>query len=361
MDEVREHSIRHSQKLVRNRHFWVIVLIMAGLIFFYNANYVDFPNWVPWLKEVSTVEFIHDLHRSLFLIPLLYAGAMFRLRGAVTCWLVFLAAVMPRALYFSPNPGPVVRVLAFALVALLAAILIALEENQRQREREARDKLEIANQIYMTKVLQGQESERQRIAQELHDSVQQDLVVIANRLQALTAGEPGELPSEVRVQAKDISDMALHAADDVRRISHDLRPSILDQMGLVASFKWLTEHLAEGSGITIDMMVSGVERRLSPEAELVFFRIAQEALNNTIRHSEANRAVITVDFAPDSLRIMVWDNGKGFLLPKEMRDFAIEGKLGLSGMQERAKLLDATLSIQSEPGQGTTITVEAKV
>ncbi len=361
MDELREHSIRHSQKLVRNRHFWAIVLIMAGLIFFYNANYVEFPNWFPWLKEVSTVEFIHDLHRSLFLIPLLYAGAMFRVRGAIACWLVFLAAVMPRALYVSPNPGPVVRVLAFALVALLAAILIALEENQRQREREARTKLEIANQVYVTKVLQGQESERQRIAQELHDSVQQDLVVIANRSQALTAGEPGELSPEVRMLAKDISDIALHAADDVRRISHDLRPSILDQMGLMSSLKWLTKHLAEGSGITIDIMVNGVERRLSPEAELVFFRIAQEALNNTVRHSQATKATITVDFAAESLRIVVWDNGKGFLPPKEMRDFAIQGKLGLNGMQQRAKLLGATLGIQSESGKGTIITVEAKV
>ena len=361
MDEVREHSIRQSQKLVRNRHFWGIVVIMAALIVFYNANYIDLANWFPWLKEVFTTEFIHDLHRSLFLIPLLYAGAMFRVRGAIACWLVFLAAVMPRALYFSPYPDSLPRTVTFSLMALLAGMLIALEENQRQREREARAKLEIANHTYVTKVLQAQESERQRIAQELHDSVQQDLVVIANRSQALTAGEPGGLPSEVRLQAKDISDIALQAADDVRRISHDLRPSILDRMGLMASLRWLTKHLAEGSGITIDIMVNGVERRLSPEAELVFFRIVQEALNNTVRHSQATKATITVDFAAESLRIVVWDNGKGFLPPKEMRDFAIHGKLGLNGIQQRAKLLGATLGIQSESGKGTTITVEAKV
>lgn len=361
MDEVREHAIRQSQKLVRNRHFWAIVVIMAALIVFYNANYIDLANWFPWLKEVFTTEFIHDLHRSLFLIPLLYAGAMFRVRGAIACWLVFLAAVMPRALYLSPYPDSLPRTVTFSLMALLAGMLIALEENQRQREREARAKLEIAHHTYVTKVLQAQESERQRIAQELHDSVQQDLVVIANRSQALKAGEPGGLPSEVIVQAKEISDIALHAADDVRRISHDLRPSILDQMGLTAALRWLTERLAEGGGITIDIKVNGVERRLSPEAELVFFRIAQEALNNTVRHSQATKAIMTVDFAAESLRIVVWDNGKGFSPPKEMGDFAIQDKLGLHGMQQRAKLVGATLSIQSEPGKGTTITVEAKV
>jgi len=334
---------------------------MLALIVFYNANHIDIASWVPWLRDLFTAEFIHDLHRALFLIPLLYAGAVFRLKGIIVCWLVFLAAVMPRALYFSPYPDSIARTVTFALMALLAGVLIALERNHRQREREARVKLETVHNTYITRVLQAQESERQRIAQELHDGVQQDLIVIANYLQALTGGEHGELLPETKAQAEKTRDMALHIADDVRRISHDLRPSILDKMGLMASLRWLAEHLAKESGITIDIVVNGVERRLNLEAELIVFRIVQEALNNVTRHSQATQTVITVDFPPEHFKIVVWDNGKGFLPPKEIKDFATQGKLGLSGMQERAKLLGAIFSIQSKPGKGTTVLVEAKV
>ena len=104
MEEATEQPIKQSKKLVSNLHFWAIVIIMAVLIIFYNANHIDIASGFPWLKESSSTEFIHDLHRSLFLIPLLYAGAIFRLKGSIICWVVFLVAIMPRALYFSPKP-----------------------------------------------------------------------------------------------------------------------------------------------------------------------------------------------------------------------------------------------------------------
>ena len=109
-----EQPSRKPGRIVYNQHFWVIIAIMTALIVFYNANHIDSSRWFPWLKEVFTTEFIHDLHRSLFLIPLLYAGAVFRLRGAIIAWLVFLAAVLPRALYFSPYPDSLARTLTFA-------------------------------------------------------------------------------------------------------------------------------------------------------------------------------------------------------------------------------------------------------
>ena len=360
MEPVSEHLITQRRKLVYNRHFWAILLIMAILTTFYNANHIDTASWFPWLKDVSTTEVIHDLHRSLFLIPLLYAGYVFRLKGAIICWLAFLAAVMPRALYFSPNPNSLLRTITFALVALLASVLIALEQKRRQGERESRAKLETVHHSYVTQVLQAQESERQRIAQELHDGVQQHLIVIANHSQALINGGHGELSLEARAQAVEIKDMAIQSVDDVRRISHDLRPAILDQMGLVSALRWLTEQLSAESGITTNVIVNGDKRRLNPEAELIIFRIIQEALNNTMRHSQATRATITMNFAPESIKIAVWDNGRGFLQP-EISELSSQGKLGLNGMRDRAKLLGANLNIQSKPGEGTTITLEANV
>ena len=363
MGGIVDHPVRRFRKFISNHHFWAITFIMAALIVLYNANHIV--NEVRFfeligLEAIFTTEFIHDLHRSLFIIPLLYAGAVFRLKGAVACWLVFLAAVIPRALYFSPHPGSLLRTITFALIALLAAVLLAIERNHSQREKEVYTKLEATHHTYATQVLQAQEDERHRLSQELHDGVLQDLVVIANNSEALITHEHEDVSLEAKVHAEKIRDMALHAADDVRRISHDLRPSILDIMGLTASLRWLTEHLAKESGITIDVIVNGEERRLNPKAELIIFRIGQEALNNVVRHSKASQATITLNFAPERIRITIWDNGKGFLPPRRIDDLAIQGKLGLKGMQERANLLDAILNIQSEPAKGTTITLEAK-
>ena len=360
MNQALEHPSVKSQRIVRNGHFWAIVAIMAALIVFYNASHIDIASWLPWLKEVFTIEFIHDLHRSLFLIPLLYAGAVFRLRGAIIAWLVFLAAVLPRALYFSPYPDSLARTLIFASVALLAGVLIALEENQRQGEKEALAQLEVEHHTYLSQILKAQEDERQRIAQELHDDTIQSLLSIANQSQAVAVGDYGELNPQAKRHIEEIKDMILGVSEGMRRLSHDLRPGILDHMGLLPAIRYLAERMNQESNINAEVTVNGAERRLNPEAEVVVFRIVQEALNNIRRHSGATKAVITAEFTPQGFKITVWDNGRGFRLPQKMSDFVDGGKLGLNGMQQRARLLDAAFNIQSQPGDGTTVTLEAR-
>ena len=107
--------------------------------------------------------------------------------------------------------------------------------------------------------------------------------------------------------------------------------------------------------------VIGTERRLPEEVALVLFRITQEALRNVWRHAQATRAEITVQFDENKTSVAVSDNGKGFKPPKTTDDLARDGKLGLAGMQERARLLGGSLTVQSEPGKGTTVTVEVAV
>lgn len=361
MNQVSEHPSRETRGIIYNPHFWAIALIMVVLIIFYNANHFDIANWVPWLGRIFTAEFVHDLHRSLFLIPLLYAGAVFRLWGALLSWLVFLAAILPRALFFSPNPDSLMRAGIFALVALMASVLIAMERNRRQGEREASAQMQLAHRTYTSQILRAQEEERQRIAQELHDDTVQSLLVVANCSQSLACGDYGELVPEAKKQAEELRDMVLHMTEDVRRISHDLRPSILDNIGLVPALRWLTDQLTQEDNINTEVIVSGEERKLRPEAEVIIFRITQEAMNNVRRHSGATEVKLSIDFAPGSVKITVQDNGKGFHLPSKISDFAAEGRLGLNGMYERAKLLDATFDIQSKPGDGTVVTIEAGV
>jgi signal transduction histidine kinase len=122
--------------------------------------------------------------------------------------------------------------------------------------------------------------------------------------------------------------------------------------------EWLATDAAKYSGISTNVKVVGTERRFPEEVELVLFRITQEALRNVWRHSQATKAEITVQFDETRTRITVADNGKGFKLSKSMNELARDGKLGLAGMQERAQLLNGTVTVESEPGKGTKVVVD---
>ncbi len=137
-----------------------------------------------------------------------------------------------------------------------------------------------------------------------------------------------------------------------------MRPGGLDQVGLIPALELLTDELNKEGKVNAHIEVIGPEQRLSPEAELVLFRIAQEALRNVRRHSQATEAVVRVEFALKKVKLDVTDNGSGFELPEVLGDFAGRGKLGLIGMHERARLLGGSFSVKSQPGRGTTVAVE---
>ena len=144
----------------------------------------------------------------------------------------------------------------------------------------------------------------------------------------------------------------------VRRMSQDLRPATLDRLGLLPSLEWLASNVKEHSGISVDVVAEGDQRRLDPEIELVLFRIAQEALSNVRRHSHATSARVTAEFGDSAVRISVEDNGQGFHVPAGIGDLAKHGKLGLAGMRERARLANGEVTVVSEPGKGTVVRVE---
>ena len=210
--------------------------------------------------------------------------------------------------------------------------------------------------FYLQQVTRAQEEERKRISHELHDEAIQGLVVLSRQLDAL-ASSGGGLSEDNSLLLEELRQQTSNIMQGVRRLSQDLRPAALDRLGLLPALEWLASDVAEYSGIAIKVNVLGTKRHLHEEVQLVLFRIAQEALRNVWRHSQATEAEIALEFDERKTRIIVSDNGKGFNLPKTMGDLARDGKLGLAGMQERAQLLDGTLTVQSEPGRGTTVTV----
>jgi len=333
---------------------------MTILALLYNASYLGITGWFPWFEDIVSAQGVYIFVLSfLFLIPLVHASVVFRLQGTMITWLVFLAAILPRAIQDSPSFESLLRTALVATVALLLGLFVAMDYNPETKEGGALKRNRFARWASLARILKVQEYERRRVARKLHDNTIQSLLVIANRARALESGDYGRLSPKARKQAEEILIMLLHAIDDVRRLSRELRPSILDNVGLLPALRWLAESLSHESGIKIDLRVKGKEHSLPPEFEVILFRIAQDALNNVVRHSGAATATVTLDFIASNFRITVEDNGQGFYLPENTSDFASKGKLGLQRMEQQAALLDGSFKVSSQPGKGTVITIEA--
>jgi PAS domain S-box-containing protein len=217
-------------------------------------------------------------------------------------------------------------------------------------ERRLRDNLRL--QIHET--LMAQEEERKRIARELHDDVAQSILLLSRRLDILISGDIYKPPKAAVSKLEDIRALANEAYKSLQRYARDLRPSILDQMGLVAALNWLTEELGKELGIKTTVKADKLPP-LPSETELAMFRIAQEALNNVRKHAQASEVKIVVESSTSNIRMIITDNGKGFLISRLTGNLAKEGKLGVLGMEERARLIGGNIQIKSEPGKGTIV------
>ena len=211
---------------------------------------------------------------------------------------------------------------------------------------------------YVQQVTRAQEDERKRIARELHDDVSPSLLLLIQRLDAVTSSNRPRLSESLRESLEDLRNQAVEALEGLRRCAQDLRPRILDDLGLVAALEWITEDMAKNQGIDANVEVIGAERTLPAETQLLLFRIAQEASSNIRRHAEASRVVVKLEFEENNVKLSISDNGKGFEVPESIGDLTSAGRLGIMGMFERAQLLRGTLDIKSELGKGTQVVAE---
>lgn len=219
-------------------------------------------------------------------------------------------------------------------------------------ERRLQDNL----QFYLRQVLQAQEEERKRLARELHDDASQQILLLTHGIDNIAYKAERYSSQELRNELGRLYELSQQTYQSIKHYAQALRPSILDDLGLVAAIKWLAEEIHKLSGIEIQVKTDIIPL-LSPETQLVLFRIVQESLNNVHRHSGASEASITVECQGDEIRVTISDNGKGFNLPRQLSEFASQGKLGLTGMTERVQLIGGELEVRSDEGKGTTIVV----
>ena len=208
-------------------------------------------------------------------------------------------------------------------------------------------------------ILLSREEERKRIARELHDGTSQTLVGLSLGLQTLSemAKGPGSCDDMFAEQLSKTQSLAAQINSEVRRIIHELRPTLLDTLGLIPAIRRYAEDILHPIGIEVSLELQGNSRPLSPEVEVGLFRIAQGSIGNIAEHSGAKRVVITLDYKVDKLVMRIEDDGKGFNVSK-VTGVDDKGRgSGLFSMKERVKLMEGRCSIESRPGRGTGVKV----
>jgi PAS domain S-box-containing protein len=214
--------------------------------------------------------------------------------------------------------------------------------------------------FYLHQVTQAQEEERKRIARELHDDTIQSLVVLGRKIDDIYYDDK-ELPESKRKMLEDVRQETDNIMAGVRSLSQDLRPPILDKLGLKPALEDLCSNVERMSGIQVQLVFKGKPRRLPTEVETTLFRIIQEGLRNIWKHSKATNAELLVDFREDRTFINIRDNGQGLNFTTPPDELARFGKLGLAGMKERTRLLGGTMEIETAPLEGTFIKIEVPV
>jgi signal transduction histidine kinase/HAMP domain-containing protein len=240
------------------------------------------------------------------------------------------------------------------LQALADQIAVAVENarlyEEVQRKEQARSHL-------LERIITAQEEERMRVARELHDEAGQMLSAVMMSAAAAAEALPEELTS-TKNKLMETRSLAGQALADVRKLILDLRPAVLDDLGLVPAIRWLVKNRLEIAGIKGRVEISGLRGRLSPAVETTVFRVVQEAVTNIARHSKAETANVHLEMHDLTLTVLVEDDGQGFDVLEVLEHQEKSGGWGLRGIEERVSLLGGELHIDSQSNQGTRLSFE---
>jgi signal transduction histidine kinase len=319
---------------VRDYRFWIVQgLVILIAIFHQGADSTSFLHQLG-IPAFATV--------ALFLVPIVYAALTFGITGSLATAVWVTVLTVPD--FFFTDVGEhhtsdVIQILIVDSVAIFVGYRMEQEWVARDRAEAAREAHRLAEKRirhYAERLLRAQEDERRRLSQELHDQPLQDLIHLLRLLESGSTANARKVATEV--------------VSELRQISRGLRPPTLDDLGVGAALHKLVADFQARTAIPATFRIEGDVRRVAPEVEVGLFRIAQEALNNVARHSEAANVATWLRFTDNEVQLKVKDDGSGFQPGR-----ATEATLGIVGMIERAGLVGGTLDIDSRPGSGTSL------
>ena len=236
------------------------------------------------------------------------------------------------------------------------SIGIGQDISDRKRVEQARERLLEQVRALSRQLVVLDETNRRNLALELHQQVGQNLTAININLNIIRSQLPMDLLLEVAPRIEDTLNLVGNVVESIRGIIAELRPSVLDDYGLDAAVQWYAEQFTQRTGIIVRVQSDGMPR-LRSEEELALFRISQEALTNVAKHAQASHVTITLESSRENIRLNISDNGVGFD-PVHSRQTPNYPSLGLIEMQERSESVGGHLTVDSEPGNGTRVTVE---
>jgi two-component system, NarL family, sensor histidine kinase DegS len=330
---------RRLRQRMHDRRFWLVQILVFAIAAAHTT-----------IEARGELQDTHDLYLvPLYFIPVLYAALNFGFEGALLTGLWCCLLTVPNIIVLHHGEeriGVLVQLAFLVPLGSMVAIRVDKERGAKLAAEEANRRLaevQASMKSYIGLALRAQEDERFRLSRELHDETVQELLVAKAALENVSEAQGAHARLE-------LVDAALQQCiDGIRRFCRALRPSVLDDLGLVPALEWLLADLSDRAGIRAALEVGGDRLRLSPEQELVIFRVAQEALHNIEHHAHASLVEVRLTYQPGSLTLAVVDDGRGFD-PGSVR----RGGLGLAGMQERASLIRAAFEVLSHPG-GTSV------
>ena len=255
-------------------------------------------------------------------------------------------------------------------IADLGLVLLAFRVNRRARREEialairtdelrgethklAKAEAELAKVLLGT--LERQETDRARIARDLHDGLGQQLAVLHLGLDGVSRS--ADDVEAVRQQVKRLKDTATEVSYQIGRIAWELRPVALDELGLRTAIQTYIETMSTHCDLEFDLHIALGDQRLDPGVEIALYRAVQEGVTNVVKHADATRVCITLGLAAHEVRLVIEDNGKGFAEKDNDTPGSASGGLGLLGMRERMSLVGGNLEVENAPGGGATLLI----
>jgi len=229
---------------------------------------------------------------------------------------------------------------------------------ERKRTEDAVVKYRRDLQRLSAQLINAQEAERKQISRELHDEMGQVLTAIRINLVAIEKELSPEFASILKERLEETSSLVEQTLEQIRELSLNLRPSILDDLGLVPTLRWYANRYAKRLNIEVEFKAIDLEERLAAEIETFLYRAVQEALTNIAKHAQANRVCIRLERGASTVAAFIEDNGKGFDVQEVTGSEAPEHGTGLLGIRERIAFLGGSFSIQTRPGQGARLSME---
>ncbi|HXH85921.1 MAG TPA: sensor histidine kinase [Nitrospira sp.] len=339
-------ALNYEGRSVMQGAKWTVpVATVAMALGIFVVDYFAPLGYAVWLAYLLPLWFTPRAAYNHF--PLVFAGACTGLIAAD--YVLALPGLDPKIATFNRGFGIVV-IWVMALLLERSAKAERLQARLYQDLGLAQERLRQLSH----RLLQAQETERRHVARDLHDEIGQALTALKlNLREAQSLSEPDQAMSMI-VDSVQITDQLIQ---HIRNLALDLRPSLLDELGLVSAMQWYVNRQAERAGWTVYYAIQEFECRPSPEIEITCFRVLQEALTNTARHAKATHVGVTLSQREDSLELLVRDNGVGFDVEEGRARARSGNSIGLLGMEERVLLAGGSIEVQSQPHDGTTVLV----